>query len=730
MDENEQVAGATPASALFAALARAIVWLRFLIVPAWIAAAALAAIRLPSIFEANTGELGNLLPSSAPSLRVERESAEEFGLPLLSHSLAVASRPGGLSARQLARASRYIVAVDSRPARRSGVRAVPVLNAPGLARNRPNTTLAVFLYTDPELSTGEREAAIHRFAGGLSRASGVHPVELTGTIPASTAQTKLGNDWLPWLELATIAVVVGVLGIYFRAVGVPVLGLAAVAIAYLSASHALGWLGLHLGISIPQEVNPVIVALLFGTLTDYVVFFVSSYRNRLAAGEESREAVTRVAAELLPVVLTAGLMIAGATLTLLLSGVRFLTAFGPGMSVAVSIGVAVALTFIPATLAIFGPLLLWPRKPGKEEPRPERGSARGRLVGVAARHPALTAALCVVLLGAAASGLRGIELGNTVIVGLPESSSAHAGYDAAAAGFGPGIAGPTMVQVEGDGIASQRAGLSDLQSEIAAQPGVATVLGPPDQRLRQRYGVVFAPGGDAARYLVLFETDPNGTTAIGDLRRLDGDLPELLGEAGLGEAQTGVSGDTAIAAELSEKTREAFGRIAPAAIVVLLLLLWWLLRSRRAPLYLVATSALVVAAALGLTVYLFQDLLGYGQITFFVPVAAAILLLALGSDYNVFLISRIWHEAEQRDLRPAIRTAGARAGRAITVAGLILALSFAVVALVPIRSFRELAFAMAAGLLLDTVLARTLLIPALVSLFERDGRYSAGPSNG
>jgi RND superfamily putative drug exporter len=161
--------------------------------------------------------------------------------------------------------------------------------------------------------------------------------------------------------------------------------------------------------------------------------------------------------------------------------------------------------------------------------------------------------------------------------------------------------------------------------------------------------------------------------------------------------------------------------------LVLLVLLWFLLRSWAAPLYLVAGSLLVVAAALGLTVYVFQDLLGYGQLAFFVPIASAILLLALGADYNVFLISRIWREAEGQELRPAIRSAGVRAGRAITVAGFILALSFAAVALIPIQGFREIAFALCVGLLLDTLVARTLLIPALVALFERERNCNARP---
>ena len=157
------------------------------------------------------------------------------------------------------------------------------------------------------------------------------------------------------------------------------------------------------------------------------------------------------------------------------------------------------------------------------------------------------------------------------------------------------------------------------------------------------------------------------------------------------------------------------------------LLLWVLLGSWAAPLYLVGSSLLVVAAALGLTVYVFQDLLGYGELAFFVPVASAILLLALGADYNVFLISRIWREAEDQELRPAIRTAGIRAGRAITVAGLILALSFAAVALIPIQGFREIAFALCVGLLLDTLIARTLLVPALVAIFGRGGSRAETP---
>jgi RND superfamily putative drug exporter len=527
-----------------------------------------------------------------------------------------------------------------------------------------------------------------------------------------------------------VLLVVGILAFYFRSVGIPLLGLATVGIAYLCADRLLGWMAERYGIAIPREADPVVVALLFGTLTDYLVFFVSGYRQRLREGADSREAVVEVTGELLPVILTAALMIAGATLTLLISGVRFLAAFGPAMAVAVAVAAAAAVTLVPAALAIFGRALLWPRQPAGREEGGGRDDAeagpRGRLIGVAVRFPLIVVVVCVLVLAAAASGVRELALGNPVIRGLPESTSARQGYDLAAAGLGPGVLGPTMLVAEGDGVAARTAELAALQSRLSRADGVAGVLGPADQPLSKPTGVLLAPGGGAVRYVLVLDGDPDGAHASVALSNLEAELPGLLERSGLGDARAGITGDTTIATELSEDTWTAFERVAPAALAVLLALLWVLLRSWAAPLYLVGVSVLVVAAALGLTVYVFQDLLGYGELAFFVPVASAILLLALGADYNVFLISRIWRQADHQDLRPAIRTAGSRASRAITVAGLILALSFAAVALIPIQSFRELAFALCVGLLLDTLIARTLLIPALVGLF---GRGDAGETS-
>jgi RND superfamily putative drug exporter len=705
-------------------LARLIVALRFLIVPAWIVGAVWVSFNLPSIFGAEANDLGSLLPRNSKAVEVEERAIEVFGLPVLSRTMVVAHEPDNFSLDQGKAAARFIGRVDGVPDRQASLRAVPLLDAPGLLESkRLGSTLVVYLYLKPTLGENEQVEAVDGFASELQRATEAQTVHVTGAVPASRAETNIANDNLLWVELATVALVVIILALYFRSVGIPLLGLGTVAIAYQVADHVLGAASEQYSISIPREVDPVIIALLFGVLTDYLVFFASDYRRHLQEGLSSCQAVTEVTTELLPVILTAALMIAGATLTLLLSGVRFLSAFGPGMAVAVVVGAAVALTFIPAMLAIFGRILLWPSCPGPETggADPSERGPRGRLVGFAAHHPVIVAITCLLVLLAGASGLRKLELGNPIISGLPHSTDVRQGYQVASETLGPGVVGPTMLMLQEPGIGDREQELASLQLALGQKDGVAEVIGPAlEPQGERRYGVLISENGNAARYVLVLSADPDGAEGTQTLSDLEGEMPAMLEEVGLGDARVGMTGDTSIASELNADTWSALERVAPAALLVLLVLLWALLRSRAAPLYLVGVSVLVVAASLGLTVYVFQDLLGYGELAFFVPVATAILLLALGADYNVFLISRIWSEAERQDLRPAIRTAGSRAARAIMVAGMILALSFAAVALIPIQAFRELAFALCVGLLLDTLLARTLLIPALVSLFGRD----------
>jgi putative drug exporter of the RND superfamily len=142
----------------------------------------------------------------------------------------------------------------------------------------------------------------------------------------------------------------------------------------------------------------------------------------------------------------------------------------------------------------------------------------------------------------------------------------------------------------------------------------------------------------------------------------------------------------------------------------------------------VGASVLALLATLGVTVWVFQDRLGYDGLVYYVPFTFAVLLISLGADYNVFVVGRIWEEARRRPLRDAIAVAGSQASRAITVAGIALAASFALLALIPLQQFREVAVAMAAGIVIDAIVVRSLLVPALVALFGRLGMWPGKPA--
>jgi putative drug exporter of the RND superfamily len=273
---------------------------------------------------------------------------------------------------------------------------------------------------------------------------------------------------------------------------------------------------------------------------------------------------------------------------------------------------------------------------------------------------------------------------------------------------------PTEILVEGAGD-SDTAGLVRLEAAIHRQPGVAAVAGPAEQ-----LGTSSVPAfrqGEAARYEVAFDSDPHGAAAIDHLSRLRDRLAGLARSAGLDGARVSVAGDTALADDTISAMRTDLLRVAIVVLVVNLLFLALFLRALVAPVLLVLSSVLSVAAAMGLTVWVFQTWLGHGEITYYVPFAASVLLIALGSDYNVFITGRVWQEARGRPVREALAHVAPRAAGAIRTAGITLALSFAILAIIQVRAFWEFSFAMASGILIETFVVRPLLVPALVALF-------------
>jgi RND superfamily putative drug exporter len=713
-----------------AALAWLLVRLRLLVVPAWIAAAVFATAALPSFTDRPASATGGLVPTSSGSLAVEKQGVKAFGTPLLSRMAIVQRDPDGLSLAAQRRAVRRALRIDRGrdTAMRTVAFALPISNAERLfpsSRER-GTTAITFLYFRPDTSVGAQLALAHTYEQRI-RAAGDPVTGVTGTIPAREAEFDQINRALPLVEGATVALIALLLLIVFRGFGAPLVVLGAAALSYLISVRVLTWTADQMGTEVPREVEPVLVALLLGLTTDYAVFYLSGARGRLTEGEGRVEAAQRSARLVLPITVTAGLIVAVGSASLVIGNLDFFRAFGPGMAVTVLVTLAVTVTLVPALIAIFGRALFWP---GLRESGPREPSRLRRGIGRFATARPVAAVLVVATVAAllvAALQTRSTALGMSLLRGLPSSSEVRTAASAAGQGFARGIVAPTEVLLRGPGLGQDRAGLEELQRAIEREPGVAGVVGIDDQPRQVDEPVFVNERGNAARFAVIFDDDPLSTHAIHALRQLEDDLPSLLQRAGLGDVKTGVAGDTALAKESVETIHGDIARVALALLLANFVLLAIFLRALLAPLYLLAASVLALTAAIGVTTWVFQDFLGHQDLTYYVPFAAAVLLLSLGSDYNIFIAGRIWQEAERRPLREAISYATPRASGTITTAGLTLAGSFALLALIPIRPMRELAFVMAAGILIDTFLVRSILVPSLMAAFGRASWWPNSP---
>ena len=716
--------------------ARGFAWLimrlRWPILLAWVAGAVAATLYLPGLGESGA-PLSGLVPDDAAAIRAQERSAELFELPLVSDTAVVQRDANGLSQEAQERSVESAAAVTTEPGTADGIAfALPVLNTGGLVpgSREEGTTAVTFLYFEPEWSSADRLAAAHDYAEARLGSPDDHLVGVTGALPARLEEFHRIEDALPLVEGATVGLIALILALTFRSVGAPLATLFTAGIAYLVTVRGVAWIGEQAGVAVPREIEPLVVVLLLGIVTDYAIFFLAGLRARVALGEPRVEAAERSTSQYLPIVFTAGLIVAAGAAALLAGSIEFFKALGPGLALTALVGLLVSVTLIPALMGIFGRLLLWPGKHALVEeepvdeapaalPEPDRRNWRYRFAHVASSRP--IALLIVVLVGGAllvaASGLRKTDLGFTNVLGLPEDSEPRVAAEAAAVGFAAGILAPTEVILEDPGIGSRRESLARLEGLVEDRPGVAGVVGPREEPASVQPGAVVSEGGNAARIAVIFDEEPIGGPAIDRFRELEDAMPGLIRRAGVGSAEPSYAGQTALAEETVSETVSDLKRIAIAGLCVNLLLLALFLRSLVAPFFLLGASVLAVAATLGLTTYVFQDLLGYGELTYYVPFAAAVLLVALGSDYNVYVVGQVWEVASRRPLRDAIATAVPRASRTISVAGIALAFSFALLAIVPLRAFRELAFTLCVGVLLDAFVVRSLLVPALIALF-------------
>ncbi|MGY1688987.1 MMPL family transporter [Geodermatophilus sp. SYSU D01105] len=536
-----------------------------------------------------------------------------------------------------------------------------------------------------------------------------------GAVFSDFAEGFSGIDGL--LLVAAFGVVLLILLVVYRSPLLPLLvigtaGMALVvslAVAYLLADR--GW------IAVNGQSQGIASILVVGAATDYGLLLVARYREELRL-EQSRFTAMRIALEQSwePIVASGGTVVLG-VLCLLLSDLGSNRGLGPISAVSIAFAVLAALTFLPAVLVLFGRAAFWPFRPRYGDAQ-QHGRGWERVADAVGRRPARVLTWTLVGLFALAAFLPtfdddGIPLSEAVRGG---SQSAE-GQEALARHFDAGGASPAVVVTPADGWAEVADAAASVDGVVEVAPFAGARSGPPgagepvevDGLVRLDATLADAPDSEAAQATVA-----DLRTAV---RAVD---PEAL-----------VGGSSAQDLDTQETAARDLAVIVPLVLLVITVVLALLLRAVVAPLLLVATVALSTAATVGVGALVFEHLFDFPGSDPQVLLIGFVFLVALGIDYNIFLMTRAREESLRSGTREGIRRALAVTGGVITSAGLVLAATFGALTVLPLVILTQLGFLVGFGVLLDTFVVRSLLVPAAVTLLgDRvwwPGRLARGP---
>jgi RND superfamily putative drug exporter len=452
------------------------------------------------------------------------------------------------------------------------------------------------------------------------------------------------------------------------------------AVIYLLASRA--------GLTVNAQSAGILTVLVFGAGTDYALLLVARYREELRRHEDRHEAMAFALHRTGPAILASGATVIAGMLCLIVASMNSTKGLGPVAAVGIAVGLLVMLTFLPALLVILGRWVFWPVRPsyGSADHTQTGFWARtGRRIARAPRATwvATSAALVVAALGIFQLHAVGLQ-NKDAFYGTPDSV---AGEQVLADHFPAGTGEPVVVISKADHAAA-------VSAAMASVPGLTGVADP-------------VVRGDLAYVAGTLSTAPDSQAAIDTVDQVRTAIHQVEGADAIAGGSTATRGDT-----LSASSHDN-ALIIPLILLVVLVILMLLLRAVVAPLILIGTVLLSFGAALGISALAFQHLFGFAGADTSMPLFVFVFLVALGIDYNIFLMTRVREEAKTFGTRRGALIGLGATGGVITSAGLVLAGTFAVLATLPVVSFAEIGFAVALGVLLDTLIVRSVLVTAL-----------------
>jgi len=443
-----------------------------------------------------------------------------------------------------------------------------------------------------------------------------------------------------------------------------------------------------------------LIVVLFGVGTDYILFLLFRYRERLRVGEDPKTAMVSAITRVGPAIATAAGAVIIAFLALTLSSLGIFRSLGPALAIAVATTLVAGLTLIPAAVSLLGTKVFWPSSAWKSEPKGARFGLMGRSLGRFPGRFALGSGGVLVILAIAAIGFHPTF---NLTSGSDTTTQSAVYSNVLLRGFPAGATEPTDVLLQSTtGRPLDVAALKAYRDRLAAVPGVAQVGAP---RL--------AADQTVADFQVLLSSSGESNAAMATVR---GPLQKAAGTAPAGSRPL-IGGISSVFVDLQVAMDHDYAIVFPVAAVLILLILGILLQSVVAPWYLMAAVGLGFAATLGAAVAVFQDIGGSSGLTFILPIVMYLFVVALGTDYNILMISRLREEArEGRNPHDAAAMAVRYAGPTVASAGLILAGSFASLILAGGSTLGQMGFAISFGIAMAAFVMAMFLTPAITAL--------------
>lgn len=555
----------------------------------------------------------------------------------------------------------------------------------------------------------EFRTAVRDLTTDARDAAAAADVEVTGPAGIISDATAVFSSGDKVLLFGTILLVAVILLAIYRSPLLALVPLLAVGVA-MRFAETIGALLADAGvISVSAQTASIMTVLLFGVGTDYALIITARYREALGDSPDDRYAAMRRAmAGVSESVLSSAATIVLAMFALLAAVSPTMREFGPYLALGVAAMAAVAFTFIPALTVLLGKAVFWPVPQAKASERARGGRIWRGAADLVVARPRTILAATLALLAVLSIGVSGYRESFDMLSGFRVATSSEAGREMVREGLGAGEIAPSTVLVSADGMDAGRAAAIASGIRDDAPDLVARTAFNPRTDLSQ--------DGRSARVTVVLTSDPYGTDALDSVDRIREVASGAATSAGIGDAEVRVAGETATTADERGDLERDLTVLIPLILLLVGLVLGVLLRSVLAPLYLMATLLISFAATMGVTVAVTVWMQGDQGIGNRVTAYVFVFLVALGVDYNIFIMSRYRQELATTPPAEALRTAIARTGGVVSSAGLILAGTFSVLMTQPIRELYQFGFAMAVGILLDTFVVRPFLVPAIVRL--------------